>query len=231
MYQSPEEDGQAAAELAARAKSSKRMFGGRPVINFRDEGSRRTFIKGAALVGVGATFVAMTRHDPQAFAAGATTNDLEILNYALTLEYLEAEFYTKGLEASLLSGRELELVSPIRDHEQAHVTGITQLITDLGGKPVAKPQFALPPKTLTDRAAFLEAAAMFEELGVTAYHGQVGLIDDAAILGTAAAIAGVESRHAAIIADITGGNPFPAPFEASKSMDEVLAAVRPFIQS
>ena len=72
---------------------------------------------------------------------------------------------------------------------------------------------------------------MFEELGVTAYHGQVGLIDDAAILGTAAAIAGVESRHAAIIADITGGNPFPAPFEASKSMDEVLAAVRPFIQS
>ncbi|SDU76959.1 ferritin-like domain-containing protein [Jiangella alkaliphila] len=231
MYRSPEEDRQAAAELAARARSSRRLFGGKPVIKFGDEASRRTFIKGAALVGVGATLVASSRRDPQAFAADATTNDLEILNYALTLEYLEAEFYTLALEANLLADRELELVTPIRDHEQAHVTGVTQLITDLGGTPVAKPTFVLPPETLADRAAFLEAASMFEELGVTAYHGQVGLIDDAAILGTAASIAGVESRHAAIIADISGGNPFPAPFEAGKPMDEVVAAVTPFIQS
>lgn len=231
MSQSHDEDRQAAAELADRKRSSRRLFGGRPVINFADEASRRTFIKGAALVGVGATLVTSTRRDPTAFAADASTGDLEILNYALTLEYLEAEFYTKGLEANLLTGRELELVTPIRDHETAHVTGVTQLITDLGGTPVPKPEFVLPPEVLADRAAFLEAAAMFEELGVTAYHGQVPLIADAAILGTAAQIAGVESRHAAVIADISGGNPFPAPFEASKSMDDVLAAAGQFIKS
>lgn len=91
--------------------------------------------------------------------------------------------------------------------------------------------FMFPEATFTDRDMFLTAASMFEELGVTAYHGQVPLIQSAEILGAAASIAGVESRHAAVIADLLGGDPFPAPFEASMSMDEVLAAAGQFIQS
>jgi hypothetical protein len=66
---------------------------------------------------------------------------------------------------------------------------------------------------------------------VTAYHGQVPLIESPDVLKAAASIAGVESRHAAILADLMGGNPFPAPFEASMTMEEVLAAAAPFIQS
>lgn len=215
---------------AARARRSSQMFGGKPVMQFRTESTRRTFIAGAAAVGVGATFVAFNRRDPVAFAD--TAGDIDILNYALTLEYLEAEFYTQGIAGGVLTDeRELELVTPIRDHEQGHVDGITQLINDLGGTPVESPTFMFPEGTFTDRDMFLETASMFEELGVQAYHGQVALISDAEILGTAAAIAGVESRHAAVVADLMGGDPFPAPFEANLPMEDVLDAAGQFIES
>ncbi len=206
------------------------VFDGQPVIRFRDESARRNFIKVAALVGAGSTLVAATRHDKKAFA-DASANDLEILNYALTLEYLEAEFYTQGLKGDILKGRDLELVSPIRDHEQEHVTVVTQTVKDLGGKPAAKPEFTFPEGTFTSKAKFLATASAFEELGVTAYHGQVPRIDDPEILKSAAAIAGVESRHAAIVADLMGGNPFPAAFENKKSMAQVLKVASPFIES
>lgn len=206
------------------------VFDGQPVLQFRDEPARRNFIKIAALVGAGSTLVAATRRDKLAFG-DATANDLEILNYALTLEYLEAEFYTRGLKGDILEGRDRDLVEPIRDHEQEHVKVVTQVVKDLGGKPAAKPEFQFPAGTFTDKAKFLATASAFEELGVTAYHGQVPRIDDPDILKSAAAIAGVESRHAAIVADLMGGNPFPAPFEASQSMAQVLKAAGQFIKS
>jgi hypothetical protein len=215
-----------------RVERSKRLFGGSAVMSFREESDRRRFLKGAALVGVGATLVAVTGRDPRAFAAAqGSAGDLEILNYALTLEYLEADFYTQGIEGGILAGRDLELVSPIRDHEQEHVTALTQTVRDLGGTPAEMPMFMYPEGTFTDRTMFLESASMFEELGVDAYHGQIANIESAEILGAAASIAGVESRHAAILADLTGGNPFPAPFEDNKTMEEVLALAGNFIQA
>ena len=204
-------------------------FDGHPVMRFADERGRRSFVKMAALIGAGSSLVAATRSDPKSFA-DATANDLEILNYALTLEYLEADFYSKGVEGGELKGRTLELVEPIADHEQAHVAGLTQTIKDLGGKPADKPEFTYPDGTFTDRTKFLKTASVFEELGVTAYHGQVPRIDDPEILKAAAAIAGVESRHAAILADLIGGNPFPSPFEKRMSMKDVLAAAGDFIK-
>jgi rubrerythrin len=214
---------------APQPKNQVVAFDGHPVIKFHDESGRRRFVKMAALIGAGSTLVAATRRDPLSFA-DATTNDLEILNYALTLEYLEADFYTKGVEGGVLKGRTLELVSPIRDHEQAHVAAVKQTVSDMGGKPVAKPEFTYPDGTFTDRTKFLKTASVFEELGVTAYHGQVPRVDDPEILKAAAAIAGVESRHAAILADLIGGNPFPSAFEKSMSMDDVLAAAGDFIK-
>jgi len=204
------------------------LFDGKPAITFRDEEARRSFVKTAAIIGVGSTLVAATRNDPKAFA---NTNDLEILNYALTLEYLEADFYTQGVSGGAITGRELELITPIRDHETAHVKAVTDTITSLGGKPVAKPEFTYPDGTFTDRTKFLTTASTFEELGVTAYHGQVPRVQDGDILAAAASIAGVESRHAAVIADLLGKNPFPSPFEKTMTMDQVLAAAKPFIAS
>ncbi len=206
------------------------LFDGKPVMNFRDENGRRNFLRAAAVVGVGSTLVATTRQDKKAFA-DATANDLEILNYALTLEYLEADFYTRGVKGGVLKGRELELVSPIRDHEQEHVDVLTSTVKSLGGKPADKPEFMYPDGTFTDRSKFLMTASVFEELGVTAYHGQVARIDDGDILAAAASIAGVESRHAAVLADLIDGNPFPAPFENRKDMKAVLKAAGAFIKS
>ncbi|WP_405059597.1 ferritin-like domain-containing protein [Kribbella sp. NBC_01505] len=214
----------------------KAIFGGRPVLEFADEHSRRNFLRNAALIGVGATYVATNLGDPIAFGnadrtatSSAAKSDLDILNYALTLEYLESAFYTAGLKAKLLKGRELELVDPIQQHEANHVTAVRTTIKDLGGTPVAAPKVKFPDGTFASRASFLKTAGVFEELGVKAYHGQVPLVKDVAILAAAASIAGVESRHAAIIAQITGGNPFPAPIEAHLGMAPVLKAAMPFL--
>lgn len=108
------DQGSTAAE--SQSDGAAAIFDGKPVINFRDDDARRRFIKTAALVGVGSTLAAVTRSDPRA-AWADPKGDMEILNYALTLEYLEADFYTQGVQKGVLSGRELELVQPIRDHE------------------------------------------------------------------------------------------------------------------
>jgi rubrerythrin len=214
----------------------KQIFGGRPVLEFADEHGRRSFLRNAALIGVGLTYVATRPGDQVAFGqadlafkSDAAKSDLDILNYALTLEYLEAAFYTEGLKANLLKGRELELVDPIQQHEADHVNVVRTTITDLGGRPVAQPKVKFPAGTFANRANFLKTAATFEELGVKAYHGQVPLVKSPELLGAAASIAGVESRHAAIIAQIRGGNPFPAPIEANLAMGPVLQAAMPFI--
>ena len=158
-----------------------------------------------------------------------TTTDIEILNYALTLEYLEADFYKRGAEAKLFSGHDEDVIKAIRDHEKDHVETLKKTIEKLGGKHVKEPKFQYPAGTFTDKAAFLKTASTFEELGVAAYHGQVTRLENPDLLAAAASIAGVESRHAAVLAGMMGGNPFPAPIEAHKTMADVLAAAKPFI--
>lgn len=199
-------------------------------MSFDNDHDRRNFLKWAGIVGVGSS-LAVAGFSRGAVFAQAENSDLEILNYALTLEYLEADFYNQGIEQGVVSGRELALIKPIRDHEDAHVAALTSTINDLGGTPVDSPKFKYPDGTFTDKKTFLDTASTFEELGVDAYHGQVVNIKDPALLGAAAAIAGVESRHAAILADLTGGKPFPAPVEDSKTMKQVLQAAKPFIKS
>ena len=215
--------------LAAQPSGSSSLFEGQPVINFRDDNLRRNFIRTAAVIGAGSTLVAATRRDRRASAEPAAS-DLEILNYALTLEYLEAEFYAKGIEGGALKGRDLELVEPIGEHEKEHVTVVTQTIKDLGGKPVEKPEFSFPDGTFSNKKKFLTSASAFEELGVTAYHGQVARVKDGDLLAAAASIAGVESRHAAVVADLLGENPFPDPFEKTMTMKQVLNAAGKFIK-
>jgi rubrerythrin len=204
------------------------IFDGKPVIEFDKESDRRNFIKWAGIVGVGSTLVAggLGRQ----WASAKEDSDIDILNYALTLEFLEADFYTQGLDANILQGRDKELVSPIQAHEQAHVSALSQTITDLGGEPVKKPGFKYPGATFKSKDGFLKTASIFEELGVTAYHGQVTKIKNADLLAAAASIAGVESRHAAILADLTGKNPFPAPVEKTADMATVLEAAKPFLK-
>jgi rubrerythrin len=227
------------------------LFDGQPVIEFQSAKDRRQFLKYAGMVGVGGTLaltgVACAEDEPTPSGDNSQSDDepsedpskepsvpqgdLDILNYALTLEFLEADFYEQGVDSGVVKGRELDLIKPIAEHEAAHVASLTSTISELGGEPVAKPNFKYPAPTFKDKAAFLKTASTFEELGVKAYHGQVTMIKTPEILGAAASIAGVESRHAAVLAKLVGGNPFPAPVEGMLSMDEVLKAATPFIKS
>ncbi len=128
-------------------------------------------------------------------------------------------------------GREQQIAQAIQAHEEAHVGALSSTIEDLGGKPVESPKFKYPSGTFEDKAKFLATASTFEELGVKAYHGQVTEIKTPELLGAAASIAGVESRHAAVLAMMTGGEPFPAPVEGTLPMEKVLEAATPFIKS
>jgi len=111
------------------------------------------------------------------------------------------------------------------------VTALTATIQKLGGTPAKKPSFKYPDGTFTDKDKFLKTASIFEETGVKAYHGQVTRVKDKNILGAAASIAGVESRHAAILNDILNQKQVPAPVEANASMSEIVTAITPFLGS
>jgi hypothetical protein len=197
-------------------------------VRLNDSRHRRNFLKWMSLAGLGASLAVATK---DRFATAQSPRDVDILNYALTLEYLERDFFTRGLGARLLTGRDAALVEEIRGHENEHVSALESTITDLGGTPVPSPRLEYPKGVFRDRGAWLDVAAKLEGLAVGAYHGQVRRIRDANVLAAAAAIAGTESRHAAILAELSGGDPFPAPLEDPKSQTRVLRAARPFLKS
>lgn len=141
-----------------------------------------------------------------------TTSVVDVLQFALTLEYLEAEFYTKGAAAPNLvpAGAPAGAIATIRDHENAHVKLLQDTIKALSGTPVAKPTFDFsagngsnngPFKNVfTDYALFLAVAQTFEDTGVRAYKGQAGnLISNNDVLTAALNIHSVEARHASHI--------------------------------
>lgn len=132
---------------------------------------------------------------------------LDVLNFALTLEYLEFEFYQKGIDASNLVplGADRIALTSIRDNEQAHVNFLQKTITALGGTPVTKPTFDFTAggafaDVFTNYVTFLAVAQAFEDTGVRAYKGQAGnLLMTGDILEAALNIHSVEARHASHI--------------------------------
>jgi rubrerythrin len=188
--------------------------------------SRGAFIaRGAlatgALYGTGAvgSFVS------QAFAKGGS--DVDILNFALTLEYLEAAFYEEALSKAGLSGETKKLATEIGDHEKQHVDALTGAIKKAGGKPVKAPTVAFP---LSDQASFLKLAQTFEDTGVSAYDGAAPMISSPDTLSAAGAIAQVEARHSAAIRALRGQSPTRGAFEPILKKDEVLKAVQPYVK-
>src|SRR5262245_40506375 len=122
--------------------------------------------------------------------------DVEILNFALSLEYLEATFYEEAKTRAKASGELKSLIDLIADDEVQHVEALTASIKQLGGKPVAKPKFDFP---YSGTAGFLKLAKTFEDTGVSAYNGAAPAIKSKEVLGAAGSIVQVEARHAAAI--------------------------------
>jgi rubrerythrin len=173
-----------------------------------------------------------TNATPATGAQGGFASDVDVLNYALTLEHLEATFYEMAAQFNLGTdpyGNSInEYVELIRQHEVAHVETLTQVITDLGGQPVAEAQYDFG---VTDAQSFLQTAATLETVGVSAYDGAGSAIQNPDLLTAAGSIAAVEARHAAYLNLVTGQNPFPGAFETPLSMQEVLDAAGPFFVS
>ncbi len=161
-------------------------------------------------------------------AAGtsATTGDLAIVNYALTLEYLEDQFYAKVNASGLFSGTTLATLKVFGAEEAEHVAALHAVAAKLG-TPAAKPTGKFP---LTSAASVAKLAATVENLGAAAYLGQAPHIKSAEILAAALSIHSVEARHAATLNLVTKQNPTPnGAFAKPMTMSQVLAVVKPFI--
>jgi len=199
----------------------------------------RTMGTGAAATGLAAFIAACggssssssTAGDPPAAAtANATTpngsGDLAIVNYALTLEYLEAQFYDKVVASGLFSGQNLSVIKTFRAEEHAHVSALMAAASKLG-TPATQPQGKFP---IHSAAQVTRLAGAVENLGAAAYLGQAGNIKSKEILAAALAIHTVEARHAATLNTLLKMSITPdGAFAKPMSMSQVLAAVKPFI--
>jgi|SRR5580704_13906052 hypothetical protein len=154
--------------------------------------------------------------------------DAEILNFALTLEYLESDFYNvKGTQVGL-SGQAKSYAKLFGEQESQHVEALTAAVKQLGGKPVAKPTFVFPAD---DEKSFLALASVLENTGVGAYNGASPSLKSKQVLAEAGEILQVEARHAAAINLLIGKSPTPNQgFDPPLTKTQVLATAGPLIK-
>jgi rubrerythrin len=158
----------------------------------------------------------------QALAQG-NSPDIEAVNFALTLEQLEAAFYTAALKGAKLNGEVKALATEFGKHETAHVDALKQLVQQLGGKPApaAKAKFKI-----SNQGDFLKAAVALEDIGVGAYNGLAPQITTPDIVQAVGTIVQVEARHAAALRFRAGEDPAPNAFDPVLTPTQVQAAAR-----
>jgi len=153
--------------------------------------------------------------------------DVGILNYALTLEYLETAFYADVVKSGLFKGAELETIRKFGAEEAEHVQALTAAVKSLGGKPAPEPKTEFPLKSAK---SVLELAGTVENLGAAAYLGQAANIQSPEVLASALAIHSVEGRHAAVLNTLLGESITPdGAFAKPADVQTVLKSVEPFI--
>ena len=153
--------------------------------------------------------------------------DVGILNYALTLEYLETAFYADVVKSGLFKGADLETIRKFGAEEAEHVQALTAAVKQLGGKPAPEPKTEFPLKSAK---SVLELAGTVENLGAAAYLGQAANIQSPEVLASALAIHSVEGRHAAVLNTLLGESITPdGAFAKPADVKTVLKSVEPFI--
>jgi hypothetical protein len=168
----------------------------------------KAFIGSAALLGALAAPVRVSH---------AATSDTAILNYALTLEYLQAAFYTETERIGAVRSELARVPRQLGAVERAHVAALQGV---LGRASLKRPSFDFRGTT-EDQEAFLKTAVAFEDLGAAAYKGQATRVESPALLAAAVAIHSVEARHAAWMRYLAGFTPAGRAFDEGKSEGEV----------
>jgi rubrerythrin len=208
----------------------------------RDDTDRKRFLKmagGAGAASFGAFVLAAcgssskkatTAAAPATASTPASTGvkgDLAILNYALTLEYLETEFYGKVVASGLFNGKTGALIKDFGRQEATHVEALKGAVEKLGGTPAAKPKAKFP---ISSAGQVAQLAYTVENLGAAAYLGQAANIQNPEVLASALAIHTVEARHAATLGTLVKKPVTPqGAFATPADMSTVLAAVKPFL--
>jgi hypothetical protein len=181
------------------------------------------------IAGAGAVTVALAGARGARAAGGLSASDVSILNYALTLEYLQAAFYTEAERIGALTGKTAQAARVVGATERAHVTAFRKL---LGSQAVARPTFDFQGVT-EQQQPFLKTAVAFEDLAVAAYKGQAPKLESRAVLAAAVGIHSVEARHAAWMRELFGITPAARAFDrpASRSSVEQLVSSTHFVVS
>ena len=195
------------------------------------EGLNRSALLMRGVLAAGALYgtAAVTPLVRRAFAQGSS-GDIDILNYALTLEYLEAAFYEGAAKTPGLSKEVAGYVKTFGDEEQEHVDALMTTIKDMGGTPVDAPKADFGD-AFSSADKLVPLAITFEDTGVSAYNGAAPMLQSKDLLATAGGIVQVEARHAATIRLAAGESPAPDAFDPTLTMDEVLKAVQPYVKS
>jgi len=190
----------------------------REAVDRLERSSRSGFLSAAA----GGMAAAMALGRPTPAAAALTRGDSAILNYALTLEYLQDAFYTEAERKGALAGPAARLTRVVGAVERAHVKALREV---LGRKAVKRPFFDFRGVT-EDPPSFVRTAVAFEDLGTAAYKGQAHRIESREVLAAAVGIHSVEARHAAWIRYIAGSAPAAEAFDEGTTKAETLRLVR-----
>jgi hypothetical protein len=204
-----------------------------------DPVSRRRFIALAGGSTAAAAFLAACGSDDETTTMTAAQSgggdetaqfgkgDVGILNYALTLEYLETAFYADVVKSGLFKGADLETIRKFGEEEAEHVTALTAAVKQMGGKPAPQPKTEFPLKSAK---SVLELAGTVENIGAAAYLGQAANIKSPEVLASALAIHSVEGRHAATLNTLLGKSITPdGAFAKPATAKSVLKSVEPFI--
>lgn len=199
-------------------------------------GTLGSFGKKAALAAVPFGMAAgFTKANAATFQGNSAVDALQL---ALTLEYLEAEFYVKALDSGVIpAGRAEKVYMQISKHETAHVDFLKAGLEGAGATPVSKPEFdftangAFDPFNEGDGgkdmayAQLLALAQAFEDTGVRAYKGQAANLMGTAFLEPALQIHSVEARHASEIRRLRGLKGWITGKERGENMPEATQAV------
>ena len=156
-------------------------------------------------------------------------DDVELMRYLLSLEYVQSGLYRDGLKEVSLSDDVRRLAEELRDEEVQHVDALRATIDEAGGEPPER----LPLEfgsALRSEASFLKLANSLEDIAVSAYNGAAPRLQSREFLAVFASLAQIEARHSALVRLVRGKPPAPLAFDKASNRQDVRTKIREYEQ-